>query len=179
MRYERNIQFLMQNHLLEPMVRADQLVRQLNALTLIQQEEMEHVIRELFGSVGDHPSVGHNFHCDFGCNIHVGQHFYAGYNCTMLDYAEIRIGDNCLIGPDVGIYTTYHDLQPEGRHQYGYAKPIHIGNDVWIGGGVRILAGVTIGDGAVVAAGAVVTSDVAPRTLVGGVPAVKLKEITS
>ena len=52
----------------------------------------------------------------------------------MLDLAEIRIGDNCLIGPDVGIYTAGHRLEPEGRIADVYGLPITIGHDVWIGG---------------------------------------------
>ena len=95
----------------------------------------------------------------------------------MLDVAEIHIGNNCLIGPDVGFYTAGHRLQPEGRTHDGYGIPIIIGNDVWIGGHSVILPGVVIGDGAVIAAGSVVTNNVAPRTLVAGNPALFKKEI--
>ncbi len=52
---------------------------------------------------------------------------------------------------------------------------VTIGNDVWIGEDVRILQGVTIGDGAIIAAGAVVTKDVEPYSVVGGVPAKKIR----
>lgn len=120
------------------------------------------IIGELFGSVGSNPTIDDNFYCDFGLNIHVGDNFHADYNCTMLDLAEILIGNNCLIGPDVGIYTAGHRLEPEGRVLDVYGLPITIGNDVWIGGHSTILPGVTIGDGAVIAAGSVVTMDVAP-----------------
>ena len=159
------------------MVKASALVKQLNSLTLAEFVQKQELVRQLLGSVGSNPFVGDNFHCDFGVNIHVGDNFHADYNCTMLDVAEIRIGHNCLIGPDVGIYTAGHRLQPEGRMLDGYGMPITIGNDVWIGGHATILPGVTIGDGAVVAAGAVVTKDVLPRTLVGGNPARVMKMV--
>ena len=159
------------------MAKVSALTKQLNSLTLAEQTEKQKIIMELFGSVGSNPFVGDNFHCDFGQHIHVGDNFHADYNCTMLDLAEIRIGNNCLIGPDVGIYTAGHRLEPEGRTLDVYGMPITIGNDVWIGGHSTILPGVTIGDGAVVAAGAVVTKDVEPNTIVGGVPAKVIKKI--
>ena len=159
------------------MAKVSALTKQLNSLTLAEKTEKQKIIMELFGSVGSNPFVGDNFHCDFGQHIHVGDNFHADYNCTMLDLAEIRIGNNCLIGPDVGIYTAGHRLEPEGRTLDVYGMPITIGNDVWIGGNSTILPGVTIGDGAVVAAGAVVTKDVEPNTIVGGVPAKLIKKI--
>ena len=159
------------------MAKTSLLTKQLNNLTLAELRQKQDLIKELFGSVGTNPFVGDNFHCDFGKNIHVGNNFHADYNCTMLDLAEIRIGDNCLIGPDVGIYTAGHRIQPEGRIADVYAQPVTIGNDVWIGGHSTIVPGVTIGDGAVVAAGSVVTKDVPPRSLVAGNPAVFKKSI--
>lgn len=159
------------------MIRASELVKLLNSLSLADFTKKQEIILELFGSVGINPFVGDNFHCDFGKNIHIGDNFHADYNCTMLDVAEIHIGDNCLIGPDVGIYTAGHRLEPEGRVLDGYGIPISIGNNVWIGGHSVILPGVTIGDGAVIAAGSVVTKSVSPRTLVAGNPAKIKKEI--
>ena len=175
--YNRSIESLIDSGLLESLLKADKLVRELNALPLIAQEDQQRIVRELFGSVGCNPSVSAGFRCDFGCNIHVGDNFYAGYNCTILDYAEIHIGNNCLIGPNVGIYTTGHNLKPDDRYKTGYAESINIGNDLWIGGHSCIMPGVNIGDGAVVAAGSVVTKDVEPRTFVGGVPARFIKNI--
>lgn len=60
--------------------------------------------------------------------------------------AEVRIGDNCLIAPNVGIYTPGHNINPFNRHKTGFAIPITIGNNVWIGGHCAIIGGVTIGD---------------------------------
>lgn len=91
--------------------------------------------------------------------------------------AEVRIGDDCMIAPNVGIYTAGHNIEPKDRNKSGYAIPIHIGHNVWIGGSSVILPGVTIGDSSIVAAGSVVTKDVPPNTIVAGNPAKVLKEI--
>lgn len=176
-RYDRTIEHLIATGRLESMLKADELLRRFNALPLVAQEEQATIIRELFGSVGDNPSVARGFQCDFGCNIYVGNNFYAAYNCVMLDYADIKIGDNCLIGPNVGIYTASHNVAPKDRYKTGFAKSITIGNDVWIGGNSCILPGVSIGDGAVIAAGSVVSENVAPFTVVGGVPARFIKAV--
>ena len=165
------------DEVLMQMAKASMLTKQLNSLTLSEYARKQEIIRDLFGSIGNNPFVGDNFHCDFGVNIHAGNNFHADYNCTMLDVAEIRIGHNCLIGPDVGIYTAGHRLCPEGRINDGYGMPVTIGDDVWIGGHSTILPGVTIGDGAVVAAGSVVTKDVPPRSLTAGNPAVIKRRI--
>ncbi|MFB3164433.1 sugar O-acetyltransferase [Neobacillus sp. 179-J 1A1 HS] len=126
----------------------------------------EEIIKELFGGVGLNPSIEHNFHCDLGYNIHVGENFYAAYNCTILDMAEVKIGHNCMIGPNVGIYTAGHSIEPKDRNKSGYGIPITLGNDVWVGGSCVILPGVTIGDHSIVAAGSVVTKDVPANTIV-------------
>ncbi|WP_342540098.1 sugar O-acetyltransferase [Heyndrickxia sp. FSL K6-6286] len=157
--------------------RAHQLVRKLNNMDVDEDLQKIEIINELFGSVGESPSIEHNFHCDLGYNIHVGHQFYAGYNCTILDMAEVRIGDHFMIGPNVGIYTAGHSIEPKGRNKSGYAIPIRIGNDVWIGGSCVILAGVTIGDNSIVAAGSVVTKDVPANTIVAGNPAKILRNI--
>ncbi len=161
----------------QAMIQASLLIKKLNSLSLAQIEEKILIVQELFGSVGKTPFIGDNFHCDFGKNIHVGDNFHADYNCTMLDVGGIFIGDNCLIGPDVGIYTASHQLRPEGRTLTGYGMQIDIGNDVWIGGHSVILPGVTIGDGAVIAAGSVITKDVKAGTLVAGNPARFIKYV--
>ena len=88
------------------------------------------------------------------------------------------IGDNVMIGPNTLISTVNHPLTTMGRRQHlGIAKPVKIGDDVWIGGNVTILPGVTIGNNVVVAAGAVVTKDLTDNALYGGVPARKIKDI--
>lgn len=157
--------------------RVYKLVQEYNNTSAEEANRREVIINELFGSVGTSPSIEHNFHCDLGYNIHVGDNFYAGFNCTILDMAEVRIGDNCMIGPNVGIYTAGHSIEPKNRNKSGYAIPIHIGNDVWIGGSCVILAGITIGDNSIVAAGSVVTKDIPANTIVAGNPAKIIRKI--
>jgi len=159
-------------------IRAQKLVQEFNRSDFEEFEKKENIIRELFGSVGEGLSIEHNFHCDLGYNIHVGNNFYAGYNCTILDMAEVRIGDDCMIAPNVGIYTAGHSVEPKDRNKSGYGIPITIGNNVWIGGSCVILPGVNIGDNSIVAAGSVVTKDVPANTIVAGNPAKIIKQIT-
>ncbi len=95
------------------------------------------------------------------------------------DGGNIFIGSNTGIGPRVFMRSANHvfeDRDVPYRSQGHVGKDIVIGEDVWIGGNCTILQGVTIGNGAVVAAGAVVTKDVQEYTVVGGVPAKKIKD---
>jgi len=91
--------------------------------------------------------------------------------------AKVRVGDNCMIDPNVGLYTTVHSIETKDRNKSGYAIPITIGNDVWIGGSCVILPGITIGDHSIIAAGSVVTKDVPSNSIVAGNPARILKNI--
>lgn len=150
----------------------------LNSINPKEEAAREKVIRELFGSVGSSPTVLPVFQCDNGKNIHVGEQFLANYHVTILDIAPVYIGDYVMIGPNTLITTVNHPLSPRKRRQHiGQAKPVTIGNDVWISGNCIILPGVTVGNNVVIAAGAVVTKDVPDNCVVGGVPARMIKEI--
>jgi maltose O-acetyltransferase len=92
--------------------------------------------------------------------------------------AAVRIGSRVQFGHHVVLLTMDHEMgPPSARCGRLVAAPITIGDGVWIASRVTVLPGVTIGDGAVVAAGAVVTRDVAPDTLVGGVPAKLVRDL--
>ena len=96
----------------------------------------------------------------------------------MLDGGGIEIGDNVLFGPRVGIYTSNHAMDAWERvHGAWYAKPVKIGNNVWVGAGVHINQGVTIGDNTIIGSGSVVTKDI-PANVVAGVPCKVIREIT-
>ena len=96
----------------------------------------------------------------------------------ILDCAQVNIGDNCLIGPQVGIYTACHPIDPiERRSGIEFAKAINIGDNCWIGGHATINPGVTLGDNVVVASGAVVTKSFEDNVVIGGNPARIIKQI--
>lgn len=149
-----------------------------NLVDPADSEAQTAVIKKIFGSTGENCSVQQGFNCDNGKNIHVGENFFANYNLTILDIAEVRIGREVMIGPNTLITTVGHPISPrERRAKLAVAQPVTIGDDVWIGGNVTVLPGVTIGDNVVVAAGAVITKDVPSNSLVGGVPARLLRTI--
>ncbi|MER5753256.1 sugar O-acetyltransferase [Streptomyces sp. NPDC002088] len=130
------------------------------------------LLAELLGSVGDAVHVRPPLYVDYGSNITIGARTFVNYNLTALDVAAIVIGEDCQIGPNVQLLTPTHPLEPQPRRdKLEAAKPITIGNNVWLGGGAIILPGVTIGDNSVIGAGAVVTKDVPANVVAVGNPA--------
>lgn len=138
-------------------------------------------IRTLFSElIGKHVDETFNmfppFYTDCGKNITIGRNVFINSGCRFQDQGGITIGDNSLIGHNAVLATLNHDFAPSKRSTM-HPKPIKIGKSVWVGANVTITPGVEVGDGAIIAAGAVVTKDVAPNTLVGGVPAKFIKKI--
>lgn len=143
------------------------------------KEHKEQLIRHLFGSAGVAPDLNPNFRCEFGRNIHVGDHFYANYDAVILDGAKVTIGDRVLFGPKVGLYTSNHSFDAREREIGGcIAKPITIGNRCWLAANVTVLPGVTIGDDVIIGAGSVVTHDIPSNVIAVGNPCHVLREIT-
>lgn len=142
-------------------------------------DRQKEIIDKLLGSHGTNCIITQPFRCDYGCNIHVGDNFLANFNLTILDEAEVRIGDNAFIGPNVSIYTACHPLDPVLRRKnIQWAKPVTIGNDVWIGGGTTILPGISIGNNVVIGAGSVVTKNLPDNVVAAGNPAKIIKNIS-
>lgn len=138
----------------------------------------EEIIRKVFAEVGDNCYIEPPFHANWGCNMHVGKNFYANFNLTVVDDADIYIGDSVMIAPNVVIATGTHPICPELRERvYQYNLPVHIGNRVWIGAGSIILPGVTIGDDSVIGAGSVVTKDIPSGVVAVGNPCRVLRNI--
>ena len=159
-------------------VKARKLTRLFNDSIETENHKRTEILKELFGSTGDTIYIEPSFRCDYGYNIHVGDHFFANFDCVFLDVCEIRIGKHCLIGPGVHIYTAAHPLDANERASGAeYGKPVHIGDRVWIGGRAVINPGVTVGNNVVIASGSVVTKDIPDDVVVGGNPAKIIKRI--
>jgi len=157
---------------------ARRLTERFNRSGIDDLEERKEILGALLGSTKGSYYIEPNFKCDYGYNIHLGERFYANFDCVFLDICPITFGDDCMLAPGVHIYTATHPIDPIERISgYEFGKPVTIGDRVWIGGGAIINPGVTIGDEAVVASGAVVTKDVPSRTVVGGNPARVIKTI--
>lgn len=140
--------------------------------------EKYEIIKKLFKNTGDTFTIEPNFWCDYGYNISIGDNFYSNHNLTILDCAEVTFGDNVFIGPNTSFYTAEHPIDAEERNKgIEFAKPIKVGDNVWIGGSVTVLSGVTIGDNSVIAAGAVVTKNVPEDCVVSGCPAKIVKRL--
>ena len=138
-------------------------------------------IRSLLGQitnskVDESVTVFTPLHINYGKHIRIGKNVFINFDCVFLDLGGITIEDNVFIAPKVSLLSEGHPTSIKDRHSL-IPKAIHIQKNVWVGAGATILPGVTIGENAVVAAGAVVSKDVAPNTVVGGVPAKFIKNI--
>jgi maltose O-acetyltransferase len=164
--------------LLEERKKARLLFQRINAMDETQKSDRVALCYQLLGSVGKDLYIEPPFFCDYGYNIIAGENVFINYNCCILDVMPVVLGNNVMIAPNVQIYTATHPLEAKARNSgREFAKPITIGDNVWIGGGAIICPGVKIGNGSVIAAGAVVVKDVPNNVLVGGNPARVLKTI--
>ncbi|BCW45434.1 sugar O-acetyltransferase [Arthrobacter sp. StoSoilB5] len=158
--------------------RAIRLAGEFQAAFLDDVEAAQSVARELLGAMGAEAHVRAPIFVDYGFNITVGAGTFINYNLTALDVAAIQIGSHCQIGPNVQLLTPTHPLEAKPRRdKLEAAKPIVIGDNVWLGGGVIVLAGVSIGENSVVGAGSVVTKDLPANVLAMGTPAKVIRTI--
>lgn len=133
--------------------------------------ERARILKKLIPNAGSDLWIQPPFYCDYGTNIIIGDKVFFNFNCVVLDVMEVRIGSKTLFGPNVQIYTATHPMNYKERATgLEYAKPISIGEDVWIGGSVVICPGVKIGDRSVIGAGSVVTTDVPGDVFAAGNP---------
>ncbi len=150
-----------------------------NQLSPNDYESQQALLSELIGKMGDNVVFTPPFWCDYGYNISVGDFFYANHNLVNQDGAKVTFGDHVFIAPNCCFTTAEHPTDSEQRKAgLEIAKPITVGNNVWIGAGSTILAGVTIGDNTVIGAGSVVTKSIPANVVAVGVPCRVQREIT-
>lgn len=158
--------------------RAKKLVREFNQTTEEQRDQRSEIIQKLFKKSGKGVYLEPPFYTDYGCHTEVGDNFYANYETIILDIAEVKIGNNVLFGPRVGLYTAGHPIDAVIRNEaFEYGKPITIGDNVWVGGNVVINPGVTIGNNVVIGSGAIVTKDIPDDVIAVGNPCKVLRKI--
>ena len=142
-----------------------------------EKEKRQQILKQLLNSKGWF-HIEAPFNCDYGYNIEIGENFYANFGCIILDVNKVKIGNNVLLAPNVQIYTAAHPIDPTERLTgKEYAKPIVIGNNVWVGGGTIICPGVKIGDNVTIGAGSVVTKDIPDNVIAVGNPCRVIKSI--
>ena len=159
---------------------ARKLQHQFNHCAPDDEAQRRQLLKLWLPNTGKHFYAEPPFYCDYGYNISTGNKVFFNFNCVVLDVAPVNIGNNVFFGPAVQIYTVNHPLEAAKRRTLlEQAKPVTIGDDVWIGGGTIILPGVTIGNGSVIAAGSVVIKDVPSGVLAGGNPCKVLKVLAA
>lgn len=151
-------------------------------------EKRASILAEIIGEFGEGGFIQGPIYFHYGKHTKIGRNFFANFNLTIQDDAEVTIGDNCNFGSNVTIVTPIHPMLSNERNlmltsegekkSLCYAKPVHIGNNCWFGTSVTVCSGVTIGDNCVIGAGSVVTRDIPPNTFAAGVPCKVIRELT-
>ncbi len=164
--------------LTEERLKARLLIKQLNDSREDETAERNRILKELIPFAGIDLWLQPPFYCDYGSNIKIGDKVFFNFNCVVLDVAQVTIGSRTMFGPNVQIYTATHPINYVERSSgVEYAKPIFIGDDVWIGGSAVICPGVTIGDRTVIGAGSVVTKDIPADVFAAGNPCKVIRKL--
>lgn len=138
--------------------------------------------KSMFAEYGKNVYLGKNSEITFK-NVYLGENVSIGINAVFMStLARIIIKNNVMFGPGVTIITGDHRTDVIGKYMIDVNdklpendKDVIIEDDVWIGSNVTILKGVTIGEGSVVASGSLVNKSIEPYSIVGGVPARKIR----
>ena len=153
-------------------LRARKLFGKYNKIDPSNDKKLDKLMKKILGKTGEVVHVQPPFYCDYGINTTVGENFFANYGCVILDVNTVTIGKNCMLAPNVRIFTACHPIRAEERYngvEMGY--PVVIGDNCWIGGGAIINPGVTLGNNVVVGSGSVVTKSFGDNVVIAGNPA--------
>ncbi len=177
-RRDAGLPYISDESVFEEQKKARRLTQELNTVDRSDFEKISEIVKKLLGK-SENAFINPPFYCDYGTHIEVGKNFFANYNCTILDVAKVKIGDNCQMAPNVAIYTAGHPVHPDTRNtMYEYGVEVVIGDNVWIGGNSVICPGVNIGNNVVIGAGSVVTKDIPEWCVAAGNPCKVIRKIT-
>ena len=177
-RRDQQILYISDDAVFEEQKKCRSILQKLNFMDRSDFAGIKAVVNELVGEEVN-AFINPPFYCDYGKRIKIGKHFFANYNCTIIDVARVTIGDNCMLAPNVAIYTAGHPIHPQTRNSgYEYGKSVTIGDNVWIGGNAVVCPGVTIGSNVVIGAGSVVTKDIPDWCVAAGNPCKVIRKIT-
>ncbi len=138
----------------------------------------EDILKKLFAAMGENCYIEPPLHANWGKHVHMGNDVYANFNLTLVDDADIHIGNNVMFGPNVVVDTAAHPIRPDIRkNKVQFNVPVIIEDNVWVGAGVIILPGVRIGENSVIGAGSVVTKDIPANAVAYGTPCRVIREI--
>lgn len=157
---------------------AKELCYEYNNLKPGKLEKRKEIIKKLLKKTEENFLIEQPIICDYGYNVEIGERFYSNHNLTLLDANKIKFGNDVFIGPNCSFFTSGHPIDIKTRNQgLEYAKPIEIGDNVWIGGSVVVLPGVKIGSNSVIGAGSVVVKDIPKNSVAVGNPCRVIKEV--
>ncbi|WP_148411450.1 sugar O-acetyltransferase [Murimonas intestini] len=177
-RRDAGLAYISDEAVMKEQMKCRKILQRLNTADRSDFDAIAEIIKELLGK-SEEAFINPPFYCDYGSHIEVGKNFFANYNCTIIDVAKVKIGDNCQMAPNVSIYTAGHPVHPAARNTlYEYGIEVTIGDNVWIGGNTVILPGVHIGSNTVIGAGSVVTKDIPDWVIAGGNPCKVIRKIT-
>ncbi len=167
------------SQLVEDRLKTRLLIKELNDSSEDDPDRRFRVLQHLIPNAAPGLWLQPPFYCDYGYNITTGEKVFFNFNCVVLDVAPVVIGSRTMFGPNVQIYTATHPMDHRERASgREFAKPIRIGEDVWVGGSAIICPGVTIGDRSVIGAGSVVTKDIPPDVFAAGNPCRVIRPIS-
>ena len=162
----------------EDRLRTRLLLKRLNDSGEDQTDDRQTILKDLIPNAQKDLWLQPPFYCDYGYNMIVGEKVFFNFNCVVLDVSYVRIGSRTIFGPNVQIYTATHPLDHVERSSgVEFAKPVSIGDDVWVGGSAVICPGVKIGDRSVIGAGSVVTKDIPSDVFAAGNPCRVIRDL--